>query len=45
MLRSRDYAVWLGKVMSAVKLSKPVMQALRASCAAIDFPLQALGIA
>ena len=34
----------LAGVMDAVKLSKPVIQALRLSCAAIDFPLQALGI-
>lgn len=34
----------LARVMAAVKLSKPVIQALRSSCTAIDFPLQALGI-
>lgn len=34
----------LARVMATVKLSKPVVQALRSSCAAIDFPLQALGI-
>lgn len=34
----------LEMVMQAVKLSKPVIQALRMSCAAIDFPPQMLGI-
>jgi hypothetical protein len=34
----------LAMVMAAVKLSKPVIQALRLSSATIDFPLQALGI-
>ena len=34
----------LARVMAAVKLSKPVIKALRLSCATIDFPLQALGI-
>ncbi len=44
MLRSRDYVAWIFRVMATVKLSKPVIQSLRSSCTAIDFPLQALGI-
>ena len=34
----------LVKVIEAVKLSKPVIRALRVSCTAIDFPPQMLGI-